>query len=77
MIIIFKELCVLHVQLNTTIFQLVVQQEYNYMFRPYMWAIFKLWFNLQSSYTRCVGWFFEGVGVWVGEEGENEILLFH
>jgi hypothetical protein len=26
------------------------------MFRPYMWAIFRLrFFNLQISYTRCVG----------------------
>jgi len=25
------------------------------MFRPYMWAIFRLIFNLQVSYTRCVG----------------------
>jgi len=25
------------------------------MFRPYMWAIFRLKFNLQISYTRCVG----------------------
>ena len=33
------------------------------MFRPYMWAIFRLWFNLQSSYTRCTGVF------WLGEEG--------
>ena len=29
--------------------------KYNYMFRPYMWAIFRLRFNLQISYTRCVG----------------------
>jgi len=52
-----KEYCALQVQLNTIIFHLVVQQEYNYMFWPYTWAIFRLWFNLQSSYTRCVGWF--------------------
>ena len=25
------------------------------MFRPYMLAFFRLRFNLQSSYTRCVG----------------------
>ena len=25
------------------------------MFRPYVWAIFRLRFNLQISYTRCVG----------------------
>jgi len=24
------------------------------MFRPYVWAIFRLRFNLQISYTRCV-----------------------
>ena len=49
-----KEFCVLHVQSNTTIIHLLVQQKYNYMFRPYMWAIFRLRFNLQISYTRCV-----------------------
>ena len=37
-----KNFCVLHIQSNTTIFHLVVQYEYNYMFRPYMWAIFRL-----------------------------------
>ena len=36
-----KNFCVLHVQSNTTIFHLVLQQKYNYMFRPYMWAIFR------------------------------------
>ena len=25
------------------------------MFRPYMWAIYRLRFNLQISYIRCVG----------------------
>jgi len=25
------------------------------MFRPYMWAVVRLRFNLQISYTRCVG----------------------
>ena len=34
------------------------------MFRPYMWAIFRLWFNLQSSYTRCVGCSFR-VTIWL------------
>ena len=37
-----KEYCAIQVQSNTTIFCLVVQYEYNYMFRPYMWAIFRL-----------------------------------
>jgi len=50
-----KNYCVLHKQSNTTIFHLVVQHVYKYMFRPYMWAIFRMWFNSQSSYTRCVG----------------------
>jgi len=31
-----KNFCVLHIQSNTTIFHLVVQQVYSYMFRPYM-----------------------------------------
>jgi hypothetical protein len=47
--------------------------KYNYMFRSYMWATFRLRFYLQSSYTICVGAFFEGVGDWV--EGK-EISLF-
>ena len=46
--------------------------EYSYMFRPYMWAIFKLRFNLQSSYTRCV---VRSLGYW-GLGGGNEISLF-
>jgi len=37
------------------------------MFRPYMWAIFRLRFNLQISYTRCVGRFVWGLGGWLGE----------
>ena len=37
------------------------------MFQPYMWAIFRLWFNLQSSYTRCVGCSFRVLGVGWGE----------
>ena len=37
-----KNFCVLHTQSNTTIFHLVVQYGYNYMFRPYMWTIFRL-----------------------------------
>jgi hypothetical protein len=37
-----KEHCVLHIQSNTTIFYLLVQYEYNYMFRPYMWAFSRL-----------------------------------
>jgi len=36
------------------------------MFRPYMWTIFRLRFNLQISYTRRVG----RLG------GEDEISLF-
>jgi len=55
------------IQSNTTIFHLVVQLEYNYMFRPYMWAIFRLWFNLQSSYTRCAGCSFRVLGVGWGD----------
>jgi len=31
-----------------------------------VWAIFTLWFYLQSSYTRCVGCSFMGIGCWVG-----------
>ena len=50
-----KNFCLLHIQSNTTIFHLTVQYVYNHKFRPYMWAIFRLWFNLQSSYTRRVG----------------------
>ena len=67
-----KNFCVLHIQSNTTIFHLVVQWEYNYMFRPYMWTIFRLWFNLQNSYTRCVGCSFRVLGL----GGRNEISLF-
>jgi len=37
-----KNYCVLHIQSNTTIFHLTVQYVYNYMFRPYIWAIFRL-----------------------------------
>ena len=44
------------------------------MFRLYMWAIFRLRFNLQISYTRCVGRFVWGLG-WVG--GGDAISLFH
>ena len=36
------------------------------MFRPYKWAIFRLRFNLQISYTRCVERFVWGLGGWVG-----------
>ena len=32
-----KNFCVLHIQSNTSIFHLVVQYEYNYMFRPYVY----------------------------------------
>ena len=56
-----KEFYVLHIQSNTTIFHLVIQQEYNYMFRPYMLAILRLLFILQGSDTRCVGYF---LGYW-------------
>jgi len=37
-----KNFCVLHIQSYTTIFHLVAQWEYNYMFRLYRWAIFRL-----------------------------------
>ena len=33
------------------------------MFRPYMWVIFRLCFDLQSSYTRCVGCSLRVLGV--------------
>jgi len=33
------------------------------MFWPYTLVTFKLWFNLQSSYTRCVGCSFRVLGV--------------
>ena len=58
-----KEFSVLYLQSNTTIFHLVVQQKYNYMFRPYMWAIFRLCFDSQSSYTRCMGCSLRVLGV--------------
>ena len=35
------------------------------MFQPYMWAIFRLRFNIQISYTRCVGRL-DGVGDEIG-----------
>ena len=38
------------------------------MFWPYMWAIFRLKFNLQISYTRCVGRFVWGLGGSVGDK---------
>ena len=75
-----KEYCVLHVQSNTTIFHLEVQEEYNYMFRPYMWAIFRLWFNLQSSYTSCVWcvfWGCWGLGGGVGGGGGTKSRCFN
>ena len=38
-----------------------------------MSAIFRLWFNLQSSYTRCVGCSFRVLGVgW----GERDLVVF-
>jgi len=43
------------------------------MFRPYVWVIFRLWFNLQKSYTKRVVCSFEGVGDWVW--GEREIVV--
>jgi hypothetical protein len=54
-----KTYCMLYIQSNTTIFQLVVQWVYdylgyNYMFRPYLLAIFRLYFNLSKSYP-CYG----------------------
>ena len=42
------------------------------MFRPYMWAIFRLRFNLQSSYTRCVGCSFRVLAV---EWGEGDLVF--
>ena len=68
-----KNFCVLHIQSNTTIFHPIVHYDYNYMFRPYMWAIFRLWFDFQSSHTRCMGVLF---GYW-GLGGRNKISLFH
>jgi hypothetical protein len=62
-----KNFCALHIQSNTNIFHLAVQYLYNYMFRPYMLAIFRLWFNLQISYTRCAGCSFRVLGVGWGE----------
>ena len=46
------------------------------MFRPYMWAIFRLRFNLQISYTSCVGRFVWGLGGWVdgGEKGRDLVV---
>ena len=63
-----KEFCVLHVQSNTTIIHLLVQQEYNYMFRPHMCAIFRLRLLTYRLVIQDM-W-----GVWVG--GGNEISLF-
>jgi len=37
------------------------------MFRPYMLVTFWLWFNLESSYTRCMGCSFRVLGVGWGE----------
>ena len=37
------------------------------MFLPYMWAIFRLRFNLQISYTRCLG----RLGGW----GERDLVV--
>jgi len=54
-------------KLNTTIFHLVLHQDYNYMFRPCMWAIFRLWLDFRSSYTRCMGYSFRLVGFGWGE----------
>jgi len=62
-IVIRRNIQTTHVQSNKTIFHPVVQYEYNYVFRPCMWAIFRLRFNLQISYTRCVGRLGEG---WAG-----------
>ena len=44
-----------------------IKKKYNCMFRPCMWAISRLWFNLQSSYTRCVGCSFGVLEVGWGE----------
>jgi len=49
MILVTKNFCVFHIQSNTTIFHPAVQQVYSYMFRPYIWAIFRFWFNLLSE----------------------------
>jgi hypothetical protein len=48
---------------------LVLQEEYNYMFRPCMWAIFKLWWDFDISYTWMRGVLLKspewrGGGVW-------------
>ena len=49
---------------NTTVFTSsilgIYYNRHNYMFRPLMLAIFRLYMNLTSSYTACV-WCFWGV----------------
>jgi len=60
----WQEFGVLYLQSNTTIFQLVVQQEYNDMFWPYMLVIFRLRSNFSGAAIqeyRC----FLGIGIWV------------
>jgi len=51
---------------NTTIFissiLCIYYNRHNYMFRPLMLAIFRLYMDLSSSYTTYVGCFFGGVG---------------
>jgi len=37
------------------------------MFRPYMWAIFRMRFNLESSYRMCMGCSFRVLEVGMGE----------
>ena len=64
--------CVLHIQSNTTIFHLVVQYEYNYMFRPYMLAIFRLDLTYGAAIQDVWGVL---LGYW-GLGGGNKILLF-
>ena len=47
------------------------------MFRPYMWAIFRLTFNLQISYTRCVGRFGWGNEISLGPKHVVVFLLYY
>jgi len=50
---------------NTTVFTSsilgIYYSRHNYMLLPLMLAIFRLYMNLSSSYTACVGCFFWGV----------------
>ena len=44
------------------------------MFRPYMWAIFRLKFNLQIRYTSFVWCFFSGGGVEGCQSGSSSVF---